>query len=382
MEPFRGETPHERYQEALERAGLGDAELARSWTRAAAQALRSPVNATLPKDEEGWFGPEEAMALGYRIDLRRGQRLDVRLEMDGLWEAEEPRVFMEIFRIRDDSDGESPRLLTLAWTEPTERTLVHEARATGSYILRVQPELLVGGSYRLSFRVGPTFAFPVEGRDSGAIQSVFGDPRDGGRRQHHGVDIFAPRGTPVVAAAEGVVTRVATTRIGGNIVWVRDEERSISQYYAHLHTHSVERGDRVRPGDPIGTVGNTGNARTTPPHLHFGLYIRGEGPVDPWSFLHDPGGRPPPIRVERESFRQLKRVAEAGVRVRSSASERGEVLLEPDPGALVRVLGGSGSFLRVRLPDGRHGYVTGSDLTGLEPALARGQGISPAVGGS
>lgn len=380
LEPFRGDTPHERYGEALERAGLSESELARRWSNAAAEALASPVDVVLPKDEAGRFGPDEPTALGYRIQLRRGQRLDVHLDLDEAWGGSgAPRVFMEVFRERSNPEAEEPRLLTLAWTEPDERTLTHEARATAFYILRVQPELLVGGDYRLSFRTGPSLAFPVENRDTRAIQSVFGDPREGGRRQHHGVDIFAPRGTPVLAAAEGVVTRVAETPIGGRVVWVRDRERGVSQYYAHLHTQLVEPGAHVLPGDVLGTVGNTGNARTTPPHLHFGLYVRGEGPVDPWHFLHDPGGRAAPLRVERDSFRQMRQVAGASAPVRSSPSERGRVVLEAESGALVRVLGGSGSFLRVRLSDGRQGYVAEPFLTTPGTAL---EASSSAAGGS
>jgi peptidoglycan LD-endopeptidase LytH len=386
MEPFRGETPHERYAEALERAGLSEAELTRSWTRAAAEALNAPVDAVLPQGEVGRFGPEEPMALGYRIELRRGQRVEIRIEVEGDWADADPQVFMDFFRVRGEGE-EGPRVITVAWSEPLERTLIHEARATAVYIVRIQPELLAGGDYNVSIRTGPSLAFPVEGRNSQAIQSRFGDARDGGRRDHHGVDIFAPRGTPVLSATAGVVRRVAETPIGGRVVWVRDEERGVSLYYAHLDRQNVARGDRVQPGDTLGFVGNTGNARTTPPHLHFGMYMRGEGPVDPWSWLHDPGGAPSPLRVERGSFRQVRAVADGGAAVRASASPRGRVLLDAEPGELVRVVGGSGSFFRVRLPDGTHGYLPEARLAPGEPPApipsppSRVEASSPASSG-
>jgi murein DD-endopeptidase MepM/ murein hydrolase activator NlpD len=304
------ETPQERYAEARERAGLGDAELARSWGRAAREALRAPVEAVLPKEEVGRFGPEEPMALGYRMELRRGQRVRIRLDVDSPGSEDELRVFLEVFRVR--GSDEEPQLLKVAWAEPEERTLEYEARATATHVLRVQPELLAGGSYRLLVGIEPSLAFPVEGVDAAAIRSFFGASRDGGRREHHGVDIFAPRGTPVLAASEGVVRRVGTNRLGGNVVWIRDEERGISQYYAHLDTQLVVGGIRVSPGDTLGLVGNTGNARTTPPHLHFGLYVRGEGPVDPFPFLHDPGGGLSPLEVDPAAFREVRRIVESG----------------------------------------------------------------------
>jgi hypothetical protein len=98
------------------------------------------------------------------------------------------------------------------------------------------------------------------------IGSRFGAPRDAGARSHHGIDIFARRGTPVVAAATGVVNRVNVTDIGGKVVWVRDVLGN-SLYYAHLDSQAVSSGMRVNVGDTLGFVGNTGNARTTPPHL-------------------------------------------------------------------------------------------------------------------
>jgi murein DD-endopeptidase MepM/ murein hydrolase activator NlpD len=99
------------------------------------------------------------------------------------------------------------------------------------------------------------------------------------------VDIFAPRDTPVLAAAPGIVSSVATTRRGGHVVWIWDGARRQSHYYAHLARQAVGPGERVQAGDVIGYVGNTGNARTTPPHLHFGIYAAGDGPIDPLPFV-------------------------------------------------------------------------------------------------
>jgi murein DD-endopeptidase MepM/ murein hydrolase activator NlpD len=134
-------------------------------------------------------------------------------------------------------------------------------------------------------RTTAALSFPVAGRNRAAVQSYFRDPRDGGRREHHGVDIFAPRDTPVLAASSGLVSSVATTPVGGHVVWVWDPRRGQSHYYAHLSRQTVHTGQPVTAGDVIGYVGNTGNARTTPPHLHFGIYARGDGPIDPLPFV-------------------------------------------------------------------------------------------------
>jgi peptidoglycan LD-endopeptidase LytH len=119
------------------------------------------------------------------------------------------------------------------------------------------------------------------------VGSRFGDPRDGGSRDHQGVDIFAPRGTPVLAAADGWVTGATENRLGGKVVWVWNPASGEALYYAHLDRQEVSPGARVRAGDVIGRVGNTGNARGTPPHLHFGIYEPGQGAVDPLPFICD-----------------------------------------------------------------------------------------------
>ena len=128
--------------------------------------------------------------------------------------------------------------------------------------------------------------FPVQGWQSRGIGSPFGTERDGGRRRHRGVDLFAPRGTPVLAAAAGRVWRVGWDDLGGRVVWQRDGAHGAWLYYAHLDRQLVHFGQRVSAGDMIGLVGNTGNARTTPPHLHFGVYA--PEAIDPTRLLPGP----------------------------------------------------------------------------------------------
>jgi murein DD-endopeptidase MepM/ murein hydrolase activator NlpD len=149
----------------------------------------------------------------------------------------------------------------------------------------------------------------VSGAGAASIQSGYGAARDAGRRRHEGVDIFAPRGTPVVAASDGFVVKVGENALGGRVVWLWDMSRGVTIYYAHLQEQLVTTGAFVRAGDTLGTVGNTGNARTTAPHLHFGIYARGEGALDPDAFI-----RPAPVTTETASNSDVTRQRRARAR--------------------------------------------------------------------
>lgn len=113
---------------------------------------------------------------------------------------------------------------------------------------------------------------PVRGCSQKSITSFWGDSRDEGKRKHEGMDIFARKGTPVIAPIEGVVVRTGWNFLGGRVVWLESRKTQHAFYFAHLATIDVCVGDRVEKGDAIGTVGSTGNARLTGPHLHFGIY--------------------------------------------------------------------------------------------------------------
>jgi len=132
-------------------------------------------------------------------------------------------------------------------------------------------------------------AMPVQGVDATRIADTFGAPR-GRDRTHAGVDIFAARGTPVRSATRGVVVAVREGGLGGRQVWVLGPARQ-RHYYAHLDgwAAGLQVGDVVLAGDALGVVGDTGNARGTPPHLHYGVY-GADGAIDPLPLLRA-GGR-------------------------------------------------------------------------------------------
>jgi murein DD-endopeptidase MepM/ murein hydrolase activator NlpD len=144
------------------------------------------------------------------------------------------------------------------------------------------------------------YAMPVAGVRRAALRDVWQAPRDGGRRRHEGIDIFARRGTPVQAATEGIVLHVGRNRLGGNVVWVLGPGGQ-RHYYAHLERYGdVAAGMRVAPGAVLGYVGTTGNARGTPPHLHYGIYTRG-GAIDPYPLLRREDGVSPAPALARAS---------------------------------------------------------------------------------
>jgi hypothetical protein len=289
--------------------------------------------------------------MGYLVNVPRGRRLTAEVTLDT---QDGTRVFVDLFRVAADDEDPARPLIS---TDSVPGVFIHEPWRGGEFILRLQPELLRGGQYTVSLRLEAQLAFPVDGHGVRAIQSRFGVDREGGRRQHHGVDIFAPRGTPVIAAAAGVVNRVQVTNLGGKVVWLRDPVRNANLYYAHLDSQHVSAGQEVLTGDTLGFVGNTGNARTTPPHLHFGMYRRGEGPTDPFPFLDPPPSVFPELTADIGRLGSWVRIQADGIRLRTAPSLRSDVLGELERYTPFRVLGGSGDFFRVRLPDGTQGYV-------------------------
>jgi murein DD-endopeptidase MepM/ murein hydrolase activator NlpD len=138
-------------------------------------------------------------------------------------------------------------------------------------------------------RVLGTLVWPLAADRSAILSSPYGvreHPIDGAERFHSGLDLRAPGGTPVYAAADGVVARSGAGGAYGNLV-VIDHGAGLSSLYGHHRENLVREGERVRRGQVIALVGRTGNA--TGDHLHFELRWRG-GTVDPRVVLPRLGG--------------------------------------------------------------------------------------------
>lgn len=135
--------------------------------------------------------------------------------------------------------------------------------------------------------VGGGFVFPIAGPHS--YSDTFGAPRMFGTTYahlHQGTDIFAATGTPLVAVERGVVIRMGSDVLGGTKLWLVGASGT-RYYYAHLSGFAEGLVDNtvVQAGQLVGYVGNTGNALTTPPHLHFEVHPNGGPPVNPYPLL-------------------------------------------------------------------------------------------------
>ncbi len=367
FEPPPPPSAHERYAAGLTRAGLDSTALGRDWLAAARASIQKPLTVSLPFREAGYFGATEARAVGYAMSLREGQRLSVVTESTGA----SLTIFLDLYQ----QTGDTANPLDLVASIDTGLTrarahLIHEVRRDGVYVLRVQPELLRSGAYTLTVSTTPSLAFPVSGRDSRAVQSFFGADRDAGARQHHGIDIFAPRGTPALAAARGIVRSIAPNNLGGNVVWLSDTDHGQTLYYAHLDRHNVVAGQEVNAGDTVGFIGNTGNARTTPPHLHFGVYRRGRGPVDPYPFVYRTAAKPATISADTTELGRLGR-SRAKATLVASPEPKAATLTTLTAATPLQIDGAVGSWFRVRLPDGTAGYVTATLVETMQRPVRR-----------
>jgi len=289
-EPFQPRESHDSYRSALTALEVADSEMGSRWLAAADRVESAAIAVAPPVTEVITFDPRDPSAVGYRFPVSRGRQITISIA------AEHRRYFADVFRLGEDGTNSGSagwELEELVASRPDDGDrIVFEARGNAYYLLRVQPELLRGGRFTIEISESASLAFPVEGTGPGDIWSFFGDGRDGGVRVHHGIDIFAPRGTPVLAASDAEVIRVGRRDRGGNVVVLRDGARDILLYYAHLDEQLVETGARVRPGDIIGTVGNTGNAITTftsPSHRH--LPGRMAAPRRPLALLRRATGR-------------------------------------------------------------------------------------------
>ena len=351
---FRPTSLHDQYGQSLKEAKLDGTALGTDWLASGQRALRDSLKISVPYRESGYFSANKAFAIGYRLDAQRGDRFLVRVETQG---QKTSQVFIDVFALEDRN-----RTTLIASSKADTNALAWEPRKTLTYLIRIQPELLRSGNYTLSITREPALAFPVQGRDSRQISSYFGAARDGGRRRHEGVDIFAPKGTPAVASVNGVISGIGTNKLGGNVVFLADNDRDIRLYYAHLDHWNVTNGQRVSVGDTVGFIGNTGNARTTGPHLHFGIYGGGNGATDPLPFIRQGRGPARQALLSQTRLGDSVRVSATRSAVRLAPQSDGPVLRTLLKSSALIIIGGTEAWLRVETPDGITGYVASNTI--------------------
>jgi peptidoglycan LD-endopeptidase LytH len=349
-EAVQPSSPYERYAGSLRKAGLDETALGRDWLSAGGSVLVNATPVDLPLRETGYLSPDEPGARAWRFSLAQGRRLVITLETVA---ADPFRVYLDLFELR----GEPPELQLVASAEEAAAHLEFEPERDGTFVLRLQSELLRGGRFTITEETTATLTFPIEGREAQGMASTFGDARDAGVREHQGIDIFAPRGTRVVAAAEGWVSSAGMNNLGGKVIWIRTW-RGQSHYYAHLDEQLVGADTHVRAGESIGTVGNTGNARTTAPHLHFGIY-RSSGAIDPFPFVVTGTAPPAAVTADTEVLGSWRRVSARNVRLRAAPALTASIVRDLPQHTVAYIAGAVRDWYRVQLPDGTAGFVSG-----------------------
>ena len=217
--------------------------------------------------------------------------------------------------------------------------------------------------YTLTVTTHASLAFPVSESGKPAMISFWNDKRDAGRN-HEGVDIRAPFRTPAIAAANGYIRNVTENRLGGKVIFLRPEGKNYSLYYAHLDTQMVSTGQTVMKGQPLGLIGNTGNAINTTPHLHFGIYTRG-GAVDPLPFIDNRIVQPKNITASRGNLNKWVR-ASKNTRVLQLTPGTADTSLIVRQGTIMKILSATDDRYRVQFANGRTGSIK-SDLVTDQP---------------
>ena len=361
-EPYRPTNAHEDYLDFLRLARLADTALGRDWIAVSRKSLREPVDVSPPFEEVFYADPKQAFAVAYRFQVKRGQRV----ELEAVWTGPKPpRLFIDLFRAPGSQGLE---WLRVASADEAHHRLVFEPRREGAYVVRLQPELLRGGPCRVTIRIAASLEFPVKGQNTRSIGGGFGALRSGGRL-HRGVDIFARRHTEVLAPAKAQVRFVGDNDLGGNVIWLYDAERLMHYYFAHLQIQKVAAGAWVEAGQAIGTVGNSGNAKTTPPHLHFGIYADDEGGIDPHDFIAPTRMVAPSVTAGLDGLARWVRPKASAGSLRISVETGSWRLLPLDPHSPMQILAASGAMYRVLLPDGLSGYVPADSVEPAEKAI-------------
>lgn len=339
-------SPHGSYLAALIREDLDSS--ARRWAADATATLQTPLPIEMPYSERRLLENEHLQPVTFAVSLREEQLLQVDIVPSTNTRAD---VFVDVFAA-DENAGIPERVASMA---SDKRVLTFEARRDGNYLVRIHPSRTAVGLIDIAITTPYKFGFPVDIDRDNAVQSYFGAPRDAGARSHEGIDIFASRGTPVVAAADGRVTKVADTAMGGKQVWVRN--RRYAFYYAHLDSTAVAKGDEVKRGQVLGTVGNTGNASATSPHLHFGIYQRWQGAIDPLPLVGPSKNAAMFSTPEVALAPRWLSVTASKLNLRTGPSLRTPVTDALARGDLIRVDAVAGNWLRITTGSGRMGFV-------------------------
>lgn len=357
---FKKMSPHDAYANRLTTAGLQQTAMGSEWLQTAGQSLAKAVHITIPYKETGFFAAEKIRAETFQFEGKRGEKLYIGLSKNP---AQNFTVFVDVWQQKDQQN----RLLASADT--ADKPFIVEVKQAGTYLLRLQPELLRSGEYTLTIQSGPALAFPVAESGKPNIGSFFGADRDAGIRKHEGIDIFAKKGTPALAAANGTA-QPGENKLGGKVVFLHPDDADYTLYYAHLDSQLVHNGQHVLIGDTIGLVGNTGNARTTPSHLHFGIYTNG-GAVNPLTFVAPITKKPEPVTASLKNLNTTVRTNNRSTKLLIAPTEKAPVKEALPEGTALRVDAATENYYKVMLPNGQAGYLSSKAVSAVNAPLRR-----------
>ena len=336
---------HRSARDVYERNFSKNDSLLATWKSEYTIAQKDSLQITLPYSESGMFSDENLFVYSYNVQLKEGERLIIEVGK----QPDSALVFIDLFR----ENQEKSKLFELVKSaEDKTSLLTQEIHQSGFYKIIIQPELNLEFPFKLKIYSEPVYAFPVVGGENKNVQSFWADPRDAGKRSHEGIDIFAARGTPVIAVTPGRIADVGDRGLGGKQVWLRDKSLKNMIYYAHLDSITVSLGRRVKMGDTLGFVGNTGNAKTLPPHLHFGIY-KSKGAINPFPYVRKTEIQfvPHPSTITKAVGLKPKSDINKGP---ASIFKKMGILRKNDT---ISVLGKSQNWFHIQTKDGLKGYI-------------------------
>jgi murein DD-endopeptidase MepM/ murein hydrolase activator NlpD len=202
--------------------------------------------------------------------------------------------------------------LALLWlglrAAPAQPADTHGVSQSGNAQTVSHPVLVQSAAPAATASGALTLLIPVEGVRADQLTDTFDDARAAGRR-HDAIDIMAPKGTRVLAAADGTVVKLFTSVRGGLTVYQFDPDRTVEYYYAHLDRYApgLAEGATLKRGDPVGFVGSSGDADPAAPHLHFEIAVL--GPEKHWWQATDIN--PYPVLTGRQTLADALRNAGA-----------------------------------------------------------------------
>ncbi|SEJ30990.1 Peptidase family M23 [Dyadobacter sp. SG02] len=342
-------TPQEHYERELLKAKMEKTVAGSAWFRMSAEVLSDSLFTIVPYQERVFLG-DSLPAQAFRLTVPEGRRLVItpnRTDADSA-----ALLFMELYKIR--WNGKPQRLKYL---ETNGENITYSSGEQDTLLLKLQTGLSQKLAVTVSLSTEPTLGFPVAGHNMSSVISVWRAERDAGARSHEGIDIRARRGTPAIAARSGFVSQVGMNNLGGKVVFLSVPDSPYSLYYAHLDSQLVSTGQLVTVGDTLGLIGNTGNAITTSPHLHFGIYARGSGAVNPLPFIEDRREKVPRLPEVSKWLGDTVIIKKKTILYNNPQLDQSAAIRPLPMNTVIRIVGEMGKGYRVQLPDGSKGYI-------------------------